>query len=605
MARGATWDVELEERVGDVMGVEARSLGANTLAAVCINVLRHPAWGRAQETYGEDPYHLGEMGAASVRGIQRHAMACVKHFACNSIENSRMRVDVRIDERPLREIYLRHFKRCVDAGAASVMSAYNKVNGSFCGHNARLLREILKEEWGFDGFVMSDFVFGVRDAKAAALAGLDLEMPFRWHYAGSLEKLVGTGEVPEALVDEAVMRILRQKIRFAQIGEPARYGRRQVACDAHRALAREVAQKGIVLLKNEPVEAGEPPILPFAVTRLGRLAVVGRLAAEPNIGDAGSSRMRPPHVVTPLDGIRAVLEGNTALIQETSGRPQAAADAARAADAAVVVVGYTSKDEGEHLHMLGYKTGGDRVSLYLRPEDEALIQAVASVNPRTVVVIIGGSAVITERWRDRIPGILMAWYPGMEGGAALADILFGVVNPSGKLPTVFPRSAEHLPPFDPEADAVDYGYWHGYRMLDHDGREPAFPFGHGLSYTTFQYANLRLSADSVPYSGAITVSVDVANTGDRAGDEVVQLYAGYPESAVERPVRELKAFARVSLAPGEAKTVNLVLPVRRLAYWDEERGRWWVEPVRHTILVGPSARASDLLATDLLVTEET
>ncbi len=226
MARGATWDVALEARVGDAMGVEARSLGANFLAAVCINVLRHPAWGRAQETYGEDPYHLGEMGVALVQGLQRHVMACVKHYACNSIENSRMKVNIRIGERALREIYLRHFKRCVDAGAASVMSAYNQVNGDYCGHNTRLLREILKEEWGFDGFVMSDFVFGIRDARAAALAGMDMEMPFRWHYVNNLEKLVRSGEVPEAVIDEAVMRILRQKLRFAQVGEPDRYGER-------------------------------------------------------------------------------------------------------------------------------------------------------------------------------------------------------------------------------------------------------------------------------------------------------------------------------------------------------------------------------------------
>jgi beta-glucosidase len=604
MARGATWDVDLEARVGDAMGVEARSLGGNILAAVCINLLRHPAWGRAQETYGEDPFHLGEMGAALVSGIQRHVMACVKHYACNSIENTRMKVDVRIGERALREMYLRHFKRCVDAGAASVMTAYNKVNGAYCGHNVRLVREILKDEWGFDGFVMSDFMFGIRDAGSAALAGLDLEMPFRWHYANNLKKLVEAGELREAVVDEAVMRILRQKIRFAQVGEPGRYGEDQVASESHRALAREVAQKSIVLLRNEPPRSGEPRVLPLDARRLERLAVVGRLAAEPNIGDSGSSKTRPPHVVTPLEGIRAALEGNTALIQETSGKPQAAADAARAADAAIVVVGYTAKDEGEHLNMFGHKTGGDRVSLYLSPEDEALIQAVASVNPRTIVVLMGGSAIIVERWSGRVPGILMAWYPGMEGGHALVDILFGAVNPSGKLPCVFPRSASHLPPFDPRADAVDYGYWHGYRLLDRDNHEPAFAFGYGLSFTTFEYANLALSAETVALSGSITASVDVTNTGDRSGDEVVQLYVAYPEAAVERPVRELKAFVRVPLAPGETRRVALTAPARRLAYWDEDRNRWWVETVRHTLCVGSSSRASDLLTADFRVTDE-
>jgi beta-glucosidase len=435
------------------------------------------------------------------------------------------------------------------------------------------------------------------------LGGLDLEMPFRWHYANNLEKLVGAGEVDVALLDEAVLRLLRQEIRFAQVGEPERYGEKQVAGDAHRALAREVAQKSMVLLKNDPVGAAGKPLLPLDTARLGRLALIGRLAVEPNIGDAGSSRVRPPHVVTPAEGIRAALGGATALIQETGGKPQAAADAARAADAAIVVVGYTGKDEGENIDMFGIKTGGDRASLYLNAGDEAIIQAVASANPNTVVVLIGGSAIVTERWRDRVPAILMAWYPGMEGGHVLADILFGAVNPSGKLPCVFPRSPDHLPFFDSGADSIEYGYWHGYRLLEHGGNEPAFPFGFGLSYTTFRCANLVLERDVVGLGDAIRASVDIFNTGERAGDEVVQLYVGYPETAVERPVRELKAFERVSLQPGETRRVTFAVPVRRLAYWDEARDRWWVEATRHTLHAGPSSRASDLLSADFRVTD--
>ena len=256
MARGASWDVELEARIGDAIGVEARAQGANYFGGVCINLLRHPAWGRAQETYGEDPHHLGEMGAALVRGVQRHIMACIKHYACNSIERSRLKVNVKVDERALHEVYLPHFRRCVEAGAASVMSAYNRVNGEYCSHNQRLLTGILRDEWGFDGFVLSDFVFAVRDAKAAALAGLDVEMPFPRHYGRRLERLVRTGEVPEAVVDTAVLRILRQKLRFSRIGEPGRYTQDVVAGPAHRALAREAAEQSAVLLKNDP--AGRP-----------------------------------------------------------------------------------------------------------------------------------------------------------------------------------------------------------------------------------------------------------------------------------------------------------------------------------------------------------
>jgi beta-glucosidase len=297
MARGASWDVGLEQRIGDAIGVEARAQGANFFGGVCINLLRHPAWGRAQETYGEDPHHLGEMGAALVRGVQRHIMACVKHYACNSIERARFKVNVKADERTLHEVYLPHFKRCVEAGAASVMSAYNKLNGDYCGHNRRLLTGILKEEWGFEGFVVSDFIFGVRDGKAAALAGLDIEMPFTMHYGRKLERLVRQGLVPEALIDAAVLRILRQKLRFSRIGEPGRYRKEVIAGPEHRALAREAAEKSAVLLKNDPVEG--TPLLPVGA-EIRRIALLGKLADTPNTGDGGSSMVRPPQVITPL-----------------------------------------------------------------------------------------------------------------------------------------------------------------------------------------------------------------------------------------------------------------------------------------------------------------
>ncbi len=257
MARGATWDVALEERVGEVMGVEARAQGANLLGAVCINALRHPAWGRAQETYGEDPHHLGEMGAALVRGIQRHAMACVKHFACNSIEDSRFRVDVRVGERALREVYLPHFRRCVDEGAAAVMSAYNKLNGTYCGGHADLLTRILRDEWGFEGFVLSDWVFGTRGPGDLA-AGLDLEMPTRAWFGRPLRRALDGRRVPAEALDAAVARLVATKLRFEHVGQGA-YGPDVVACAAHRELAREVAARSLVLLQN--LSVGDRPAL--------------------------------------------------------------------------------------------------------------------------------------------------------------------------------------------------------------------------------------------------------------------------------------------------------------------------------------------------------
>jgi beta-glucosidase len=629
MARGAAWDVELEERIGDVIGRELRALGGNHFGGVCINLLRHPAWGRAQETYGEDTHHLGEMGAALVRGVQRHVMACAKHYALNSMENARFKVDVTIDARALHEVYLPHFKRTVEAGVASIMSAYNSVNGEWCGQNPVLLQQILKDQWGFDGFVLTDFIFGMRDAKKAALAGQDLEMPFQLHYHRDLKRLVETGEVPLSRLDDACLRLLRQQVRFGQGRNPGEYGPEVVGSETSRQLAREAAQKGIVLLKNE---GSLLPLRPGA-HGIRRLAVVGYLADTPNTGDAGSSNTQPAYVVTPLEGLRAALGAEVEIVYDDGRDPARAAAAVKDADAVLCVVGYTHKDEGEFVApdtmntfgpffppptpeeqpivaalMQGmaaapqvqdaqagaFGVGGDRSLLTLHPEDEALILAVAAANPKTVVAIMAGSAVITEAWRQQVLGILMLWYPGMEGGHALADVLLGKVNPSGKLPCTFARRPEDLPDFDKDATAITYDLWHGYRKLQRDGVEPAFPFGFGLSYTTFTYANLRLAATTLPSSDTVTATVDVTNTGTLAGEEVVQLYVAARGSAVERAPQELKAFARVSLAPGETKTVRLAVPVADLAYFDPARG-WVVENISYEIIVGRHALDQDAL----------
>jgi beta-glucosidase len=534
------------------------------------------------------------MGAALVRGVQRHIMACVKHYACNSIENSRFKVDVRVDERTLREVYLPHFRRCVDEGVASVMSAYNKVNGTHCGHNRHLLVEILKKEWGFPGFVISDFVFGVRSPLAAG-EGLDVEMPVTLRFGRRLRRAVQRGRVPEAAIDETVLRLLRAKLRFAGIGEPARYGQETVVSGEHVALAREAATKSTVLLKNAPLDDGRP-LLPLDPSAPGRLAVIGRLAAVANTGDHGSSQVRAPYVVTPLAGIQAAA-GRAAAVDYCDGRRvEDAVRAASRADACIVVAGYSHEDEGEYMGGPFQSRGGDRRQLTLLPHEEELVQAVAAANTRTVVVLVGGSAILSEAWRQQVPAILVAWYAGMEGGHALADLLFGRANPSGKLPCVWVRSAEHLPPFDNQAAQVEYGYFHGYRLLDQQGHEPAFAFGFGLSYTTYAYSNLELSRPAMPPDGTLTVGVDVTNTGDRAGEEVVQLYVGYPGSAVARPLRELKGFAKVKVEAGQARRVTFELPARRLAYYDVSRGAWTVEAADYVAYVGGSSRIEDLLS---------
>ncbi len=587
MARAASFDPDLEERIGDAIGVECRALGANLYAGVCVNLLRHPAWGRAQETFGEDSHLLGEMGAALVRGAQRHVMACVKHLACNSIENTRLHVDVQIHEDDLRDLYLPHFRRCVDAGAAAVMTAYNRVNGERCGHHRHLVTDVLKGEWGFAGFVMSDFVLGVRSARAVD-AGLDLEMPFRWRFR-SLGRLVRRGRIAAARLDDAALRLVRQQVRFAartgRDGDADRYSPALVAGGAHRALAREAAARSLVLLRNAPLRTGPAagrPALPFDPDEVQSLAVVGRLAAAPATGDHGSSQVRPPAVASVLDGLRAAADRWVIDVAYRSGDDADAAGlAAAAADAAVVVAGTTHRDEGERIP--GRRGGGDRRVLTLRPADESLIRTVAAANPRTVVVLVGGSAFVTESWREQAGAVLAAWYPGMEGGHAVADALFGLVNPGGRLPCTWPRGAEQLPPFDPDARTARYGPLHGYRLMQATGREPAFPFGFGLSYTTFEYGRLAARAGR---DGSVRLTVPIVNTGTVPGDEVVQVYLDEPLGSDPRPLRTLRAFRRVTLAPGTVEDVTFELGPDVLARTAAAHGG----AIR--LHVGPSADAA-------------
>jgi len=591
MARGASWDAELEERVGEAMGYEARAVGANFFGGVCVNLLRHPGWGRAQESFGEDPHHLGAMGAGMIAGLQKHLMACAKHYACNSIEESRFFVNVKIDERTLREIYLAHFKKCVDAGVASIMSAYNKVNGHLCGHNRRLLTEILKEEWKFDGFVISDFVWGVKNGKAAVIAGLDLEMPIVRFYGKKLQKLVQAGEVPEKNIDESVLRILRQKDRFSQVGLK-NYDRGKIAGPEHSRLALEVARKSIVLLKNEN------SVLPMNCDQIKSIAVIGWLANKANIGDIGSSRVRPPYVVTPLQGIKNRAEEGMKVVFNDGKNLNSARQAAKSADAVIIVAGLSWRNEGEFLPLPLMKIGGDRVQLDLPPDQEELINAVWPENKKCVVVLEGGSAITMEKWRSRVPAILMAWYPGMEGGNAIAEIIFGEFNPCAKLPMVFPKSADQLPHFDNQAKEIEYGYYHGYRLFDKYKLEPAFPFGFGLSYTKYKYANLRLDKKEIGKSGKIKASVDLSNIGDREGVEIVQLYVGYNGSKVDRPIKDLKAFGKLSLQPGETKTLSLEVKAEDLAYYNIEKSGWEIEEMKYLVYVGPSSRPEDLQLRD-------
>jgi len=589
MARSASWEPGIENRVGAAMGRELRAAGGNILLAPTINILRHPSWGRSQETYGEDVHLLSRMGVAFVQGVQENALANPKHYAANSIEDTRFQVDVTIDERTLREIYLKHFRAAVlEGGAASVMSAYNSVNGQFCGENEHLIRDILKGDWGFDGFVLSDWIFGTQSTLGSALNGLDIEMPIARVYGEALLTAVQDGDVPEPLIDDAVRRMVRKKLQY-RLDQPSGLDESVIGSDEHLAVAREAAAEGSVLLKNSS------SALPLDMGALQRIAVVGLLADTPNTGDDGSSNTMPAFVVTPLQGIEEAV-GETVVVDHIVKDVLDGDDLAAigSADAVIVVTGLTAEDEGE-----GLISAGDRLDLDLSSERETLIRDAAAANPRTIVVLEGGGAITMGNWLPEIEALLMVWYPGQMGGYAIADLLFGDANPSGKLPITFPTGLDQLPPFDNVSLEVTYEYFHGYRYVDRNDATPEFPFGFGLSYTTFSVDNLQASqATATATAGdVVTFSVDVTNTGSAAGAEVVQLYATYPGSAVERSERDLKGFVKVMLEPGESQTVEISLPVNDLAYYDVTESAWALEGLEHAIHVGTSSRDLPLSTT--------
>lgn len=606
MARGATWDPDLEERVGDAIGRELRASGATLYGGVCVNLLRHPAWGRAQETYGEDPHHVGELGAALVRGVQRHAMATVKHFAVNSMENARFRVDVLVDDVALHEVYLPHFRRIVDEGAACVMSAYNQLNGTYCGDHHGLLTGILRNEWGFEGFVISDWIFGMRDAAESLRAGLDIEMPYRMVRATHLPAALEAGDASWDDVRAAVTRVVATLLRFDAVLSVPDPGAGTIGADEHVALAREVAGRSVVLLRNEPV-AGRP-VLPLDASSLRSIAVIGALANRVNLGDGGSSDVFSLDNITVLAGIAAAAP-HAEVVHHVGDELAGAISAARGADVAIVVVGYTADDEGEfigdpgidlrHLfperdndeladrfraeprlatirpehvrsrHGLGFSVGGDRSSLQVAEGDEALIRAVAAANDRTIVVLQAGSAVIVSGWIDRVPAVVQAWYGGQQAGHGLADVLFGAVNPSARLPFTVPCDPSHLPHFDREANAIDYDQWHGWWRAERLGLKPQFPFGFGLSYTSFEISDASVE----DLDGCHRVSCTVANTGARDGADVVQVYARFGDDAV--PSR-LVGFQRVEVAAGSSVRVTIEVPLSRLARRDPVTKSWRV-----------------------------
>lgn len=631
MARGASFDPGLEERVGEAIGRELRASGATFTGAVCMNLLRHPAWGRAQETYGEDPHHVGVMAQNLTRGLQRHVIACMKHFAVNSMENARFSVDVQADERTLHEVYLPHFERVAGEGVGSVMSSYNSLNGEWCGENEKLLTTILRDEWGWDGFVVSDFIFGLRDAAKSVRAGLDIEMPFQQQRAMALVDALESGDLAESHVDTAVTRIVATLLRFNNV-IVAQPSIDVIGSADHRHLARTAAAASTVMLRNQ---GGLLPLDPSAV---GKIAVLGRLAAVKNLGDGGSSDVKSTNVVTPLAGLQARFGIDHVVHADTD------VSVADGADVVLVVVGYTKADEGEFIDNTGTASligelfppmdhptlgvskadapphaptssaadktsealpgapaaepdgqggmspGGDRTSLRLCDADEALIAAAVAAHANVVVSVQCGSAVVMP-WAESVSVVLVSWYGGVEGGSALADLLVGDAEPGGRLPFAIPTDPSHLVDFDKDATIASYGLLHGQWKLDRDGNVAHFPFGSGNGYSTFSID----AADGIGAGAGVELSM--TNTGDRAGSTVAFVHAGLPGSAHLRPESRLVGFARVEAPAGETTTATIDLDWSMTDLRIE--GDWVTEAGDYVVTVGQFA--GDPAAIALLV----
>lgn len=599
--RGASFHPELERQVGNAAAEEVLDAGGNLFGGVCVNLPYHPGWGRAQETYGEDPCLLEKMGTALVRGIQeKGVVACVKHFAFNSMENSRFKVSVQCSKRTEREVFLPHFKKCIEAGAGAVMSAYNSYDGIPCGHHDYLLNQVLKKEWKFDGFVMNDFLWGIKDTVEAVNAGMDMEMPATQFFGEKLLLAVREGRVEERRIDEAVLRIIRTLLahRDRIQEEKARKTPENVQPDPrrHASLALQCAREGITLLKNED------HILPIDLKKERvKIALLGCLADKENIGDRGSSRVYAPYIVTLLQGI-AAYRSQADIIYYSGEKPSHCRRLAKEADYVVIVAGNDYSDEGECVANDGEdpavkEIGGDRIhGLGLKERDLSVIRAVAEVRKDSIVALIGGSTITMDEWHDSVGAILFLYYPGMEGGNAFAEVLFGKTNPGGKLPFVIPEKATDLPDMNWDTEKVAYRYYHGYTLLDKENKKPLYPFGFGLSYTKFHLEQI----ESWQEGQRLYASVVIENIGDREGSEVLQMYVGAEKSTVERPKYILKDFQKIFLKPKRKEKVILSCSLEDLAYYDEKAERFIVEQIPYEVYVGTSSAKEKLVKTEVV-----
>ncbi len=604
-ALAATWNPELGYEFGKVLGAEANFRGKDIILGPGLNIIRTPINGRNFEYMTEDPYLNSKLVVGYIHGVQDQGIAaCAKHFIANSQEYERYRVNIELNDRAFREIYLPGFKAAVqEGGALTVMGAYNKFRGQFCSHNQFLLNDILKGELGFDGFVMSDWN-ATHNTMEAINNGLDLEMGTdlgmgpnpdygKFYLGDTVVTLVKNGAVEESIIDEKVRRILRVMYAIHKFDErvPGSYNTLE-----HQQTALEIASEAVTLLKNEES-------LPLAKDNIKTLAVIGANADRKHAGAGGSSQVKAFYEITPLEGIKNLV-GESMEVNYTPGYVverdggvnqeliNEAVENAKSADQAILVVGwirgYTDAWEENAYDAEDH----DKPNMQLPFGQDELIRAVLEANPNTVVVLVGGGPVNMSAWVKDAKSIVQAWYGGMEGGTALAKVLFGEVNPSGKLPMTFPKRLEDSPahalgeyPFKDLEINYNEGIFVGYRYFDSYNVEPEFAFGHGLSYTTFEYSDIQVNATGNSASVAFTIK----NTGDMAGKEVAQVYVQDEEASLERPVKELKGFKKVLLNPGESARVELELNEDAFKYYDDNKGEWVLEQGAFTVFVGSAS----------------
>lgn len=611
--RGCSFDRDLEYRVGEALAKETAACGANYIGAVTLNLTTHPHNGQAELWYGEDPYHAALMGVSLTKGIQNDhkVMACAKHFAMFELETNKGEINAVVNDRALNEIYLIPFMKAVqDADIASMMTSYNKVNGTFSSEHKELLNDIARKRWGFKGFYTSDWGFSVYNGLNAIKAGNNVEMPADIHFrADSIYRMVDNGLISWKDIDNLIRPTIATKLKY---GENKAHSLSRAEKKRLVELSQEAAEKSIVLLKNDGV-------LPLQAEGMKQILVVGQLAKSGNLGEW---HYVPEHnfsdVVTPLRGLRRYLKPYGTKVVYCSGEDlNELSFLAEQSDAIVVCVGRTDYTQSQNsvdpdtMYPLSDYNGGDRENLDLSLTEQSILRTVYRAHKKTAVVYFGGSAVITTPWERLAPSFLYAGFTGINGGAALAKVLFGEVNPSGKLSfSIFRHESDYpaMPDnpmvkattkddnYDPYVDPYDvnYDYYFGYMLADKKGLKVSYPFGYGLSYTTFDVSNINLNKTSFGEGETIRLSCTLKNTGSRQGGEVVQAYVGVENSKVDRPKKALKNFSKAYLKAGDSKQMEIDIPVKDLAYWDETSNSWKIEKTTYNLYVGTSSKNDDL-----------